>query len=85
MAISRAAWSATWSICASSRTRLEIPVVASLNGVSLSGWVELGKELQQAGADALELNVYHVAADPHFSGDAVEARYVSLLPSCAAW
>jgi dihydroorotate dehydrogenase (fumarate) len=38
-------------------------VVASLNGVSQSGWVELGKELQQAGADALELNVYHVAAD----------------------
>ncbi len=61
------------------RERLEIPVVASLNGVSLSGWVELGKELQQAGADALELNVYHVAAEPHSSGEAVEARYVSLL------
>ena len=61
------------------KERLQIPVVASLNGVSLSGWVELGRELQQAGADALELNVYHVAADPHFSGEAVEARYVSLL------
>jgi dihydroorotate dehydrogenase (fumarate) len=61
------------------KERLEIPVVASLNGVSLSGWVELGKELQQAGADALELNVYHVAADTHYSGEAVEARYVSLL------
>jgi len=61
------------------KTRLAIPVIASLNGVSLSGWVDLGREIQQAGADALELNVYHVAADAHFSGEAVEARYVSLL------
>lgn len=61
------------------KERLDIPVVASLNGVSLSGWVELGRELQQAGADALELNVYHVAADAQVSGEEVEARYVSLL------
>lgn len=61
------------------KSRLSIPVIASLNGVSLSGWVELGREIQRAGADALELNVYHVAADTHYSGEAVEARYVSLL------
>ncbi|MBW8371992.1 MAG: dihydroorotate dehydrogenase-like protein [Thiobacillus sp.] len=61
------------------KSRLEIPVVASLNGVSLSGWVELGRALQQAGADALELNVYHVAADMLESGQAVEARYLRLL------
>ncbi len=61
------------------KQRLEIPVIASLNGVSLSGWVELGKEMQQAGADALELNVYHVAADAAQSGDVVEARYLTLL------
>lgn len=61
------------------KERLDIPVVASLNGVSLSGWVDLGKELQQAGADALELNVYHVAAEMAQSGEAVEARYLSLL------
>jgi dihydroorotate dehydrogenase (fumarate) len=61
------------------KARLEIPVVASLNGVSLSGWVELGQELQQAGADALELNVYHVAAEMAQSGQAVEARYLGLL------
>lgn len=61
------------------KQRLEIPVVASLNGVSRTGWVELGRELQQAGADALELNVYHVAADMGRSGETVEARYVSLL------
>ncbi|MBW8327715.1 MAG: dihydroorotate dehydrogenase-like protein [Thiobacillus sp.] len=61
------------------KRRLDIPVVASLNGVSLSGWVELGRELQQAGADALELNVYHVAAEMLESGAAVEARYLGLL------
>jgi len=61
------------------KARLAIPVIASLNGVTPSGWVDLGKELQEAGADALELNVYHVAADPAESGDAVEARYVALL------
>ena len=61
------------------KQRLEIPVIASLNGVSLSGWVELGREMQQAGADALELNVYYVAADAEHSGNDVEARYISLL------
>jgi dihydroorotate dehydrogenase (fumarate) len=61
------------------KSRLGIPVVASLNGVSLSGWVDLGRALQQAGADALELNVYHVAGDMQESGDVVEARYLSLL------
>jgi len=61
------------------KSRLQIPVVASLNGVSLSGWVELGRALQEAGADALELNVYHVAADMLESGEVVEARYLSLL------
>jgi dihydroorotate dehydrogenase (fumarate) len=61
------------------KRRLEIPVVASLNGVSPSGWLELGRALEQAGADALELNVYHVAADAGIAGEAVEARYVRLL------
>jgi dihydroorotate dehydrogenase (fumarate) len=66
------------------KRRLDIPVVASLNGTSLSGWVELGRELERAGADALELNVYHVAADPLVSGQSVEARYISLLAELRA-
>ena len=61
------------------KERLGIPVIASLNGVSRSGWVELGRALEDAGADALELNVYHVAAEMWESGEAVEARYLSLL------
>ncbi len=58
---------------------LDIPVIASLNGISTSGWIDTGKELQQAGADALELNVYYVAADPDTSGADVENRYLELL------
>lgn len=58
---------------------LGIPVIASLNGTSLSGWVEYGKQMQQAGADALELNIYHLAANAEESGDDVESRYLDIL------
>ncbi len=58
---------------------LAIPLIASLNGTSLSGWIEYGKQLQQAGADALELNIYHVAANAEESSDAVENRYLDIL------
>lgn len=61
------------------KARVGIPVIASLNGVTPSGWVDLGREMEAAGADALELNVYHIAADPNETGDAVEARYLALL------
>ena len=58
---------------------LEIPVIASLNGVTRGGWIRHAKELEQAGADALELNVYYVAGDPEETGAEVEERYLSLL------
>jgi len=61
------------------KSSLAIPVIASLNGISTSGWIETGKELQQAGADALELNVYYIAGDPATSGVEVEQRYLQLL------
>ena len=61
------------------KSRLAIPVVASLNGSSLSGWVELGKEMQEAGADALELNAWYMPGDPKVSGEALEDHYISLL------
>ncbi|UCE88963.1 MAG: dihydroorotate dehydrogenase-like protein [Pseudomonadota bacterium] len=61
------------------KNSLGIPVIASLNGVSLDGWVKHGVELQQAGADALELNVYYVAARVEDAGSRVEARYLELL------
>jgi len=58
---------------------LQIPVIASLNGISLDGWVENGRLLAEAGADALELNTYYVAADPAVSADEMEQRYLSLI------
>jgi dihydroorotate dehydrogenase (fumarate) len=61
------------------KSRLAIPVVASLNGSSLSGWVELGREMQAAGADALELNAWYMPSDPKISGEAIEDHHISLL------
>lgn len=58
---------------------LSIPVIASLNGVSTGGWVEYGKKMQDAGADALELNIYYIATDPfQFSLD-IETRYLEVI------
>ncbi len=61
------------------KSALSIPVIASLNGSSLSGWVEYGTQLQQAGADALELNIYHLAANAEESSETVENRYLDIL------
>jgi dihydroorotate dehydrogenase (fumarate) len=63
---------------------LDIPVVASLNGVTPGGWISHARDLEQAGADALELNVYYVAGDIAQSGDQVEERYLTLLRSLRA-
>jgi len=58
---------------------LEIPVIASLNGTTPGGWISHATEMEQAGADALELNIYQVAADVDVSGSEIEQRYVELL------
>lgn len=63
---------------------LDIPVIASLNGVSLSGWIRHARELEQAGADAIELNVYYIAADLNQSSEQVEQRYLDLLKELRA-
>ncbi len=66
------------------KSALAIPVIASLNGTSLSGWLEYGLQLQQAGADALELNIYHLAANAEDSSEVVENRYLTILQSLKA-
>ncbi len=58
---------------------LAIPVIASLNGTSLSGWLDYGVALQQAGADALELNIYQLAANGHDSSETVENHYLEIV------
>ncbi len=63
---------------------VNIPVFASLNGASLGGWVEYARVLDQASVDGLELNVYHVAADPEENAESVESRYVDILQAVKA-
>ena len=58
---------------------LDIPVIASLNGVSTGGWVKYAKQIEEAGADALELNVYYIPTDPNLTGSEVEQIYVDVL------
>lgn len=58
---------------------VSIPIIASLNGVSRGGWVSYAREMQQAGADAIELNVYFIPADPGSSSDEIEKLYLDLV------
>lgn len=60
---------------------VEIPVIGSLNGTTIGGWTEHARLIQEAGADALELNVYYVATDPDEPGIAVEQRTLDILRS----
>ncbi len=61
------------------KAAVTIPVIASLNGFSSGGWVEYARQIQDAGADALELNMYYVAADPMQDSAVVEAMYLDLV------
>jgi dihydroorotate dehydrogenase (fumarate) len=58
---------------------VEIPVIGSLNGVSPDGWVDYARAMQDAGAAAIELNIYYVPGDPHIAGRDVEQRHVDIL------
>jgi len=58
---------------------VRIPVIASLNGCTPGGWLSYGRQMEQGGADALELNVYHAALDPNKSGAEVECETVAMV------
>jgi len=64
---------------AAAKRAVKIPVIASLNGASRGGWVRYARMMQDAGADALELNIYFVAAALDQSADEVESRYLDLV------
>jgi len=61
------------------KAAVDIPVIGSLNGVSTGGWITYARKIEQAGADALELNVYYIPADPELTGGQVEQMYVDLV------
>lgn len=58
---------------------VSIPIIGSINGVTDGGWVEYAKLIQQAGADALELNVYYIPTDPNMSSDDIEQTYLDIV------
>jgi dihydroorotate dehydrogenase (fumarate) len=66
------------------RQAAEIPIIASLNGTTPEGWLDYACQMEQAGASALELNVYHIPADLETSGRAVEERYREVLRAVKA-
>lgn len=58
---------------------LGIPVIGSLNGITSGGWISFAKKIEEAGADALELNVYYLPTDPDLPAGEVEDRYLEVL------
>jgi dihydroorotate dehydrogenase (fumarate) len=58
---------------------VKMPVIASLNGTSSGGWTRYARMMEDAGADALELNIYFIAADLDMTGAEVESRYLQLV------
>ena len=63
---------------------VKIPVIASLNCSSVGGWVEYARQIQLAGADALELNIYHIPTNPDVPGEMVEENYLNIVRAVRA-
>src|ERR1700746_219102 len=58
---------------------VQIPIIASLNGATVSGWAKFAKEIEQAGADALECNIYYIPTDPELKAADVEQTYIDIV------
>jgi dihydroorotate dehydrogenase (fumarate) len=69
---------------ARAKEKISIPIIASLNGSTPSGWTSFAKQIQQAGADALELNIYNIPTDVKLSGAEVEHQYIEVVRSVRA-
>ncbi len=72
------------ALVANARKSLRVPVIASLNGTTNAGWTRYAKKIEEAGASALELNIYLIAADPDVTGAQVEERYLDLVRAVRA-
>jgi len=58
---------------------VSVPIIASLNGTTVGGWTQYAKLIQEAGADALECNIYSIPTDPELTSAAVEEQYLDIL------
>ncbi len=63
---------------------VDIPIIASLNGKSLGGWIEYAKKIEEAGADALELNIYNLATDINKTPQEIDDSYINIVKSVKA-
>lgn len=63
---------------------LAVPVIPSLNGYTPGGWTNIAKQFEQAGADAIELNIYFLATDPENTSTDIETRYIDLVASVSS-
>ncbi len=61
------------------KSKVNIPIIASLNGISVSGWINTAIDMEGAGADALELNIYFLPTDPEMDGRVIEENYLELV------
>ena len=64
---------------ANAKRAVRIPIIASLNGSSIGGWTHYAKQIQQAGADALELNIYNIPTDLSLSSEKIENEYLQIV------
>ena len=61
------------------KKQVDMPIIASLNGTSPEGWIEYARQLEQAGADGIELNVFYIPANVSLTGAEVEERYLNIV------
>ncbi|MEI8341132.1 MAG: dihydroorotate dehydrogenase-like protein, partial [Verrucomicrobiota bacterium] len=66
---------------AKAKKAVSMPVIASLNGSTMGGWTKYARQIQAAGADAIELNIYYIPTDPEITAEQVERNYVEILQS----
>jgi dihydroorotate dehydrogenase (fumarate) len=64
---------------ANAKRAVKIPIIASLNGSTAQGWTQFARQIEQAGADALEVNIFQISADTDISGAAIEEEYIEIV------
>ncbi len=69
---------------ARAKAAVGIPIIASLNGCSLGGWTDYAQQIEQAGVDALELNIYRIPTDMELEASSVEQEYLDILKAVKA-
>lgn len=69
---------------ARAKAAVDIPIIGSLNGSTFGGWLAYARQIEEAGADAIELNIYSIPSDPDIRGEEIESHYLSILAAVKA-